>query len=130
MDIFFYLLLFIIIVEPIVCCLCLSSDYYFKLKQFKVRKAKGVLFFSSDKTNTISCATYWFNIFNYAFSLIYTLIAIIDSFFYRSHILFRINFYSIITYGVLAFVALIIIIILTLIDAIKEYREKRCTKGR
>lgn len=112
MDILFYLLL-LIIVEPIACCLCLSSDHFFKHEQRKVRKAKWFLLYSFDKTNTISCATYWFNIVNYAFIIIYALIAIIDSFFYRSHILFRINFYSIITYGVFVFVALTITAILS-----------------
>ena len=61
----------------------------------------------------LSKIIYWFQIFNYIYILAYLTIAVIDTFFYRSLVLFYINFYSAIIYFGLAFILVIVISILS-----------------
>lgn len=64
----------------------------------------------------ISKVIYWFQIFNYAYILVYLLFAIIDTFIWKSLLLFNIDFYSVIIYSELAIILLFIISIISIIS--------------
>lgn len=61
----------------------------------------------------LSRVIYWFQIFNYIYIIAYLSIAVIDTFFYKSLVLFNIDFYSIIIYFGLVIILLILISILS-----------------
>lgn len=113
MEIVFYLFL-LLICEIFVYCLIIGLDYYFKNKKSKLTK-KWIFMLKSnhDKTDKISCVAFWFQLFNYFYVLLYLSIAIIDTFVYRSAILFNINFCTIIAYSGVAIISLIVISILS-----------------
>ena len=61
----------------------------------------------------LSRIIYWFQIFNYIYIIAYLSIAVIDTFFYKSLVLFNIDFYSIVIYFGLVIILLIIFSILS-----------------
>lgn len=115
MEIIVYLFL-LILCEVIVYCLIIGIDYYMKSKKGKLVKRCIIMIKSKfDKNNNVSIIAYWVQIFNYLYVLIYILIAIIETFIYRSPILASINIYSVGIYFIFAFISLIIVSILDII---------------
>ena len=66
-----------------------------------------------DNKQELSRIIYWFQIFNYIYIIAYLSIAVIDTFFYKSLVLFNIDFYSIIIYFGLVIILLTVISILS-----------------
>ena len=113
MEIIFYIFL-LLICEIFVYSLIIGSDYYLKSKNCKVIKRCKLMFKSKcGDSREISKIIYWFQVFNYIYILAYLSIAVIDTFFYKSIVLFNIDFYSIIIYFGLVIILLIVISILS-----------------
>lgn len=120
MEIIFYIFL-LLICEIFVYSLIIGTDYYLKSKNYKLIKRSKLMFKSKyGDDREISKVIYWFQIFNYIYILIYLLIAAVDIFAYKSSLLFKMNFYSIIIYTILVIIFLIIISILSPKKEIKK----------
>lgn len=114
MEIIFDILL-LLICEIFVYSLIIGGDYYLKSKNCKVTKRSKLMFKSKYGNNQeVSKIIYWFQIFNYIYMLAFLSIAVIDTFFYKSLLLFNINYYSIIIYSGVVIMLLIVILILSL----------------
>ena len=113
MEIIFYIL-WLIICEIVVYSLMIVADYYFKSKNFKIIKRSKIMIKSKYGNNQeLSKIIYWLQVFNYIYIIAYLSIAVIDTFFYRSSVLFNIDFYSVIIYFGLAMILLIVISLLS-----------------
>ena len=113
MEIIFYIFL-LLICEIFVYSLIIGGDYYLKSKNCKLIKRSKLMFKSKYGNNQeLSRIIYWFQIFNYIYIIAYLSIAVIDTFFYKSLVLFNIDFYSIIIYFGLVIILLIVFSILS-----------------
>lgn len=116
MDIIVYLFL-LLILQAWVYYLSIALDYYFKFKGFRLKKA-SILFRRSkhckSKANSVSCVSYWFQIFNYFFVFVYLVIAIVDSFVQWKSIIFFVNITSLLIYAGITLIALLVFGMLTL----------------
>lgn len=120
MEIIFYIFL-LLVYEIFVYSLIIGADYYLKSRNCKLIKRSKLMFKSKyGDNNEISKIIYCFQIFNYFYILIYLFIALIDTFVYKSSLLFKMNFYSIIIYFGLVIILLIIISILSPKKEIKK----------
>lgn len=120
MEIMFYISL-LLICEIFVYSLIIGADYYLKSKNCNLIKRSKLMFKSKygDKSE-ISKVVYWFQIFNYVYILIYLLISAVDTFAYKSSILFKMNFYSINIYTLLVIIFLVVVSILSPKKEIKK----------
>ena len=93
MEIMFYILL-LLICEIFVYSLMIGGDYYLKSKNYKlIKRSKLMLKSKYGNNQEISKIIYWFQVFNYIYIIAYLSIAVIDTFFYKSLVLFNIDFY-------------------------------------
>lgn len=113
MEIILYILL-LLICEIFVYSLIIVGDYYLKSKNCKLIKRSKLMFKSKYGNNQeLSRIIYWFQVFNYTYIIAYLSIALIDTFFYKSLVLFNIDFYSIIIFTGLAMILSIVFSILS-----------------
>ena len=113
MEIIFYIFL-LLICEIFVYSLMIGGDYYLKSNNYKLIKRSKLMIRSKFGNNQeLSKIIYWFQVFNYIYIIAYLSIAVIDTFFYKSLVLFNVDFYSIIIYFGLVIILLIVISILS-----------------
>jgi hypothetical protein len=113
MEVIFYIFL-LLICEIFVYSLMVGGDYYLKSKNCKlIKRSKLMLKSKYGNNQELSKIIYWFQVFNYIYIISYLSIAVIDTFFYKSSVLFNIDFYSIIIYFGLVIILLIVITVLS-----------------